>query len=272
MKRLIIRWALLALFLVALGALFVRLGEWQLDRLEQRREANVVMEQQRQDPVVDYLQVMGGQITDEMQWQRVEVTGTYEADQYQVRYRSHAGAQGIEVVAVMETSEGHRVLIDRGFIPREAGQPEPDALPAVPTGEVDAVGYLRRSERGADNAITPNERRMRLINAEAIAQDRGQEILDGYISLIESEPANGPGLTPLEPPAPEEGNHFSYALQWFAFSAIAVGGIAVLVRADIKDHRKAKLKAARTAAAEGDGADAETKAATLEAVESGVGD
>lgn len=268
MKRLIIRWALLALFLVALGALFVRLGEWQLDRLEQRREANAVMEQQRQDPVVGYLEAMGGQISDGAQWQRVAVTGTYEPDQYQVRYRSHAGAQGIEVVAVLETAEGHRVLVDRGFIPREAGQPEPDALPAVPSGEVEVVGYLRRSERGADNAITPNERRMRLINAEAIAQDRGQEILDGYISLIESEPDNGPGLTLLEPPPPEEGNHFSYALQWFAFSAIAVGGIVVLVRADLKDHRKAKAKAAKAAEVE---ADPSGDAAPAGVVESSVG-
>lgn len=249
MKRLIIRWALLAVFLIALALVFIRLGEWQLDRLDQRREANQVMEQQRLEPVVDYRAVMGGEIADDAQWQRVIATGTYEPDQYQVRYRNLDGTPGIEVIAVLETLHGDRILINRGFIPRDAGQPEPDMLPAVPTGEVEVTGYLRRSERGAENAITPNERRMRLINAPAIAADRGQDILDGYVSLIESTPDNGADLTPLTLPPVEEGNHFSYALQWFAFSVIAVGGIAVLVRADIKDHKKAQAKAARLAAA-----------------------
>lgn len=254
MKRLIIRWSLLALFLIAMALLFVRLGEWQLDRLDQRRDANELMEQHRQEAVVDYREVMGTTITDDDQWQRVAVRGTYAPDQYQVRYRNVDGAAGIEVIAVMATTQGDRVLINRGFYPREQGQPEPDLLPAVPTGEVEVTGYLRRSERGADNAIVPNERRMRLINAPAIAADRGEEVLDGYVSLIESTPSNGTDLTPLPLPALEEGNHFSYALQWFAFSAIAVVGIAVLVRADLKDHRKAKAKAARQAATSGAGA------------------
>lgn len=242
MKRLILRWTLLALFLIALALVFVRLGEWQLDRLEQRREANQLMEQHRQLPIVDYREVMGGEISDEAQWQRVEVRGTYDAAQYQVRYRSLDGAPGIEVVAVLETTHGDLVLINRGFIARESGQPDPELLPAPPSGEVDVVGYLRRSERGASNAITPNERRMRLINAPAIAADRGQEILDGYVSLIESAPDNGSELQVLTPPPLEEGNHFSYALQWFAFSLIAVAGIIVLVRADLKDYRKAKAR------------------------------
>lgn len=245
MKKLIIRWVLLALFIVVLALVFIRLGEWQLDRLEQRRESNRSMEQQRVEPVVDYREVMGDEITDDAQWQRVEVTGTYDPEQYQVRYRNVNDSPGIEVVAVMETTQGDKVLVDRGFIARQAGQPDPELLPAPPTGQVSVTGYLRRSERGASNAITPNEHRMRLINAPAIAESRGEDLLDGYISLISSEPDNGSELTPIPPTPLDEGNHFSYALQWFAFSVIALVGIGVLIRADLKDHRKARARRRR---------------------------
>ena len=40
MRRLWLRWALLIIFVAALGIVFVNLGEWQLDRLAQRRERN----------------------------------------------------------------------------------------------------------------------------------------------------------------------------------------------------------------------------------------
>ncbi len=247
MKKLIIRWVALALFLVALALVFIRLGDWQLDRLDQRRDANARMEQLRVQPVVDHREAMGGTITGNHEWQRVRLTGTYEPGQYQVRYRNYQDSPGIEVVAVMSTTEGDRVLVNRGFIPRQPGQPDTEILPEPPEGQVEVIGYLRRSEAGAPSATTPNEFRVRLINTAAIADSRGQQILDGYVSLIESVPGNGDETIVMVPSPLDEGNHYSYALQWFAFSVIAVVGIVVLVRADLKDHRKAQRRAARQA-------------------------
>lgn len=244
MKKLIVRWVALALFLVALALVFVRLGDWQLDRLDQRRDANARMEQLRSQPVMDYREVMGGTVTGFDEWQRVHLTGVYEPGQYQVRYRNHQDSPGIEVVAVITTTDGDKVLANRGFIPRQAGQPDTSVLPEPPDGQVTVTGYVRRSESGASSAITPNDYRVRLINTDAIAGSRGEEILDGYVSLIGSVPDNGEATIPMEPTPLDEGNHYSYALQWFAFSVIALGGIVVLVRADLKDLRKAKRQAA----------------------------
>ena len=39
----------------------------------------------------------------------------------------------------------------------------------------------------------------------------------------------------------------SYAIQWFCFTAIAVIGLFVLIRGDVKDRRKRQAKAARAA-------------------------
>ena len=249
MKKLVLRWLALAVFLVLLALLFIRLGEWQLDRLEGTKERNDVVAANRDLPVLDYRDAMGEAVSETKQWQRLRVVGSYTGEQYQVRYRNQDGP-GIEVVAVLDTTAGDTVLINRGFIPRQLGKADTEVLPPVPTGEVEVIGFLRRDERGDDTAIVPHDFKVRLINSEAIGASLGRDVLPGNISLVESTPANGGALLPIVPPAASEGNHFSYALQWFAFSLIAVVGIFVLIRSDLADRRKAQRRAERRAARE----------------------
>lgn len=252
MKKLIIRWVCLAVALCLLAFTFVQLGEWQLRRLDQRREANSISLTNRDQDPVPYTEYADSPVTDDQQWLRVELTGSYTGEQYQVRYRNQFDAPGIEVAAIFETTAGDNVIIDRGFIPREGGQPDTEVLPDPPSGEVSIVGYLKRDEQGDDTAVVPHEFKVRLINSEAIGASLGRTMFPGYVSLISSEPGNGDELIPIEPPELDEGNHFSYALQWFTFGAIAVLGIGVLIRADLVDRRKAKAKAAKKAAQQSD--------------------
>ncbi|MFV0429058.1 MAG: SURF1 family protein [Arachnia sp.] len=245
MRRLILRWVALALTLITLAIVFVRLGEWQLSRLEQRREQNSAVAANRDAAPVDYQSVMGAPISEDDQWQQVRVSGTYTGEQYQVRYRNVDGSPGIEVVAVMSTDQGEELLIDRGFIPRQNGQPDTEVLPELPAGTISVVGYVRRDEQGDQTATAPHEFKVRLINSEAIGTQLGRSLVPGYVSLISSEPANDTDLVPLSPPEPSEGNHFSYALQWFSFGLIALVGIVVLVRADLADRKKAQARQER---------------------------
>jgi cytochrome oxidase assembly protein ShyY1 len=114
-----LRWALLIIFVALLGVVFVSLGNWQLDRLAQRKERNATTITNEQKPVQPYEQVFTHPITDADQWQRVEARGTFDADhQFVVRYRSNGGADGYEVLTPLRTASGD-VLVDRGFIPLE---------------------------------------------------------------------------------------------------------------------------------------------------------
>lgn len=248
MKRLVLRWIALAVFLILLAVLFANLGEWQLARLEETRRQNQAVIDNQDKPVVDHSSVMGVPVTDTEQWQRVRLVGSYTGVQYRVKYRNHDGP-GIEVLAILETTSGNTVLVDRGFIPKQQGKPDTEVLPPVPEGEVEVIGYLRRDERAKDNAITPRDFQVRFISSDAIGTSLGTDLLPGYVSLIESTPSNGETLLPITPPAPSEGNHFSYALQWYAFGAIALIGIVVLIRSDLQDRRKAQRRAERRAAA-----------------------
>lgn len=238
MRRLWLRWALLIVFVAVLGVVFVSLGNWQLDRLAQRKERNATTIANEQQPVQPYEQVFTHPITDADQWQRVEARGSFDADhQFVVRYRGNGGADGYEVVTPLRTASG-AVLVDRGFIPLERGTRIPSVAPAPPTGEVTVVGHVRRNERGRRAATTPAGNQVRLINSAAIAATLPYEIESGYIGLLTVQPEQQGGFQPIQLPDLSEGPHFWYAVQWFMFTAIGVAGIVVFIRGDLRARRE----------------------------------
>ncbi|MGO4957557.1 SURF1 family cytochrome oxidase biogenesis protein [Luteococcus sp. Sow4_B9] len=248
MKKLWLRWIALVVFVTLLGALFIRLGEWQMHRLEWRRGENARVTTYQQQPVKPYEEVFAGPIGHDEQWQRVRVTGTYDAEnQIQALYRSQNDQAGSEVFTPLKATDGRYVLVDRGFLPREQGGQEIAVLPDPPTGTVEVVGYVRRSENGKPAAMTPQDKLVRLVNAEELSKTLPYTLVDGYIGLVESKPEQSGGLLPMTTPELDEGPHLSYALQWFAFTVIAVGGVFVLIRNDLRDRKKAQARAERRA-------------------------
>ncbi|MGA4669774.1 SURF1 family protein [Propionibacteriaceae bacterium Y1923] len=241
MKKLWIRWVVLVLFVTALAVTFVQLGEWQLHRLDQRRDRNAAVLANQAKPVVDWRQVFGDTVEEDEQWQRVTITGTYlPQHQLEVRYRNVGGEAGSEWVVPIQTADGGMVLVNRGFTPRDAGTVLEAGAP--PGGEVTVEGFVRRNERGKDSATVPVQGSVRLINAPAIATELDLPLADGYIQLISSEPPTT-GLTPVGLPETDEGPHLSYAIQWFLFTAVAVIGCVLLVRADLRERRRRRERA-----------------------------
>jgi len=265
-RQLWLRWVGLLVFVVVLGGIFVRLGEWQLHRLEQRKETNAVVVAHENNPVMPLSQRGDAVVQDGDQWQRVTVTGTFDAShQLEVRYRSNDGATGTEVVTPLRTTDGKVILIDRGFIVRAAGEAPPETLPAPPTGTVTVVGHLRRSENGQREAIAPALGAVRLINAPAIGAWMGTDLVDGYIGLLEITPAQEGPFVPVVTPTLDEGPHFWYAVQWFMFTAIALTGLVVFIRGDIVARRK--LRTARAEAAKAKAANDAVPSDPVSAVE-----
>jgi cytochrome oxidase assembly protein ShyY1 len=237
-RRLWLRWALLIVFVAVLGVVFVNLGEWQLDRLAQRRERNATTITNEQKPVRPYEQVFTRPIIDADQWQRVEARGTFDAaHQFIVRYRSNGNLDGYEVVTPLRTASGV-VLVDRGFIQLQRGTQIPSAAPAPPAGGVTVVGHVRRSEKGRRAATTPVGNQMRLINSDAIAATLPYPIKSGYIGLLTVQPEQVGGFQPIQLPDLSEGPHFWYAVQWFMFTAVGVAGIVVFIRGDLRARRE----------------------------------
>lgn len=245
MRKLWLRWAALLAFVVVLGAVFIRLGEWQLHRLEWRKESNATVVANAALPVRPWAEVFTKTITDADQWQRVQVTGTFDtADQLIARYRSNAGEKGSEVVTPLRTTTGQTILVNRGMLQHADSNPDPGSVPAPPTGEVTIVGFVHRNEQGRTTALVPVEGRVRLINSDEIGRAMGVDLVNGYVTVLEMTPPQSGDLVPIQPPELTEGPHLSYAIQWFAFTLIAVSGAVILIRADLRDRRKLREQAA----------------------------
>ena len=242
MRRLWVRWALLIAFVAALGTAFVNLGEWQLDRLSQRRERNTSTVSNEDRPVQPWSQVFTRKITDADQWQRVTATGTFDAEhQYVLRYRSSGDTDGYEVVTPLRTAEGD-VLVDRGIVSVSTGTQIPATAPAPPAGQVTVVGHVRRDEEGKASARTPVNGSMRLIDSQAIATTLPYPVVDGYIGLLSVDPPQTGGFQPVETPEISDGPHFWYAVQWFMFTGIGLLGVFVFIRGDLRERRTGSRK------------------------------
>jgi cytochrome oxidase assembly protein ShyY1 len=241
-RALWVRWTLLIVFVAILGTVFVNLGEWQLRRLDERQQRNSAIIDNEQQPVRPFTEVFDHPLTVADEWQRVEARGTFDGEhQFVVRYRSLGDAPSYSVVTPLRTASG-TVLVNRGLIPLASGNRVPSTGPAPPAGEVTVVGHVRENERGRRSAITPSNGSVRYINSDALATALPYPVLNGYIGALTVTPPQTGGFAPASPPELSDGPHFWYAVQWFLFTALAVLGIVVFIRGDLRERRQAAAK------------------------------
>jgi cytochrome oxidase assembly protein ShyY1 len=251
-RRLWVRWTLLVLFVAVLGTVFVNLGEWQLHRLAARQQRNADTVANERNPVVGYEQVFDHPILERDQWQRVEARGVFDAEhQFVLRYRNNGDAGGFEVVTPLRTTSG-TVLVDRGFVSLDRGEPIPATadVPAPPAGEVTVVGHVRRDETGRRSAMTPVNGQMRLLNSGSVAATLPYPVANGYIGLLTVDPPQTGDLETVQLPEISDGPHFWYAVQWFMFTALALAGVFVFIRGDLRARRQEREGQPKPAAAE----------------------
>ncbi len=117
------RWLLFALAIVVVGLATWWLGNWQFDRLDDRKERNAVVranEDKPPAPVADVLAPGEGVAADE-EWRQVTATGSYATHEtIIVRYRSNDGASGVDVVEALVTADGRGCR--RSAAPRDRQQ------------------------------------------------------------------------------------------------------------------------------------------------------
>jgi len=218
---------------VALTAcvLFVRLGLWQLDRLDEKQARNEVIAARADAATVDALTVLGD---DDAEYRHVTATGEYDDDgTVTIRNRSLQGTVGRHVVTPLVLEDGSWLYVNRGWIGVEGGVPD------APPGAVTEEGLLRATEeRGsigprdpADGVLTELNR----IDLERLQQQapEGVEVQPQWLHLLSSQ-QDSP--IPLDPPSRDEGPHLSYAIQWFLFTGVVGIGYPILLRRRMQSH------------------------------------
>ncbi len=212
------------------AALFIRLGFWQIQRLRERQAYNAPIESRlTQDPVplaklpIDL---------EEKRHRRVMVTGEYDyAHEMVLALRSRQGSPGVNLLTPLKfPGTDTAVLVNRGWIYAPDGV-SPDTGPWREASPRDAVGYVRILETG-DSAGVRAAGRPAVIRRPHLATITAMlpyPVAPYYVVLTSagSNPDSAPPRVP--PPALDEGSHRGYAVQWFTFALIVVGGTAILV-------------------------------------------
>jgi cytochrome oxidase assembly protein ShyY1 len=226
------RWLLSHLLVALLIFSMINLGLWQLRRLDERRERNDLIESRQDQPVtpVDQLVAPGADdaAMSDARYRRVTATGTYDDDAtVVVRNRTQEGVAGAWLVTPLELASGEQVGIVRGFVGLQTDGTAVDAPP--PEGEVTVEGIVvdpTRLDGTAPHDLEP-----------LLASDAMLPVLVLAGSSTPPEPSAGEeggarsdSILPVPPPELGEGPHFSYAVQWFIFTAIAIIGYPLVLR------------------------------------------
>jgi cytochrome oxidase assembly protein ShyY1 len=224
----------LALVAVALAALFVRLGIWQLSRNAERRALNASIVRAERDPArpLERLAPPGGDADpEELAFRRVDATGRYLVrDQVELYGRTVAGRPGDELLTPLLLADGRAVLVNRGWVPGPEDPPVGQATP--PSGSVTVRGVLLPAEASTEPAGRGGEHVGVLTRIDITRIDAGlpYDLLPVSLLLEAQRPAQHGALPARAPlPRPDAGPFLSYAIQWFCFATIALVGYPILV-------------------------------------------
>jgi len=233
------RWVF-ATITVFLGlAVLIRLGIWQLDRLEQRRAFNARVFQQQALPVLNLNQGYERELLHDMEYREVAVRGMYDhSQQIAIRNQYWQNQSGYHLLTpLMIDGSSEMVLIDRGWIPSSAYTAGNIAQYNEP-GYVQVMGIIRKSRDSADFGINRADATgsqvnpisaWNFVNIENIQKQMNSSLLPVYIQQS-PEPAWTNMPYRFQPELKlTEGPHLGYAIQWFTFAAILGLGYPIYI-------------------------------------------
>lgn len=218
-------WWWTTLLVIAAVGVMARLGQWQLERLAERRAFNARVAAQLEQPPL----ALAGPALDaglaEMEYRSVVVTGQYDfAQQVALRNQVRQGALGAHLLTPLIISGTERaVLVNRGWIPATDARPQAWRRYDEP-GPVTVRGRLRRSQSAPDFGGVPDPAGRldlwNLVNVERLRAQVSYPLLPVYLQQA-PDPA-WTGLPERAEPALDlsEGSHLGYAVQWFLFAGL----------------------------------------------------
>lgn len=223
---------LLAACAAALFALFVALGQWQIERrawklaLIEKVEARVRAPAEPAPSMARWTAVTA----ERDEYRRVRIRGHWLPQRSTWVQATTELGSGYWLLTPLRTEEGGLVLINRGFVPsirREGDTPD--------SGLVELTGLLRLSEPSGrfPRRNDPASDRWYSRELPAIAATRGLGAVAPY--FIDAD-----RVADAAPSAPVGGltvvsfhnNHLVYALTWFGLAAMVLGATVLVARSE----------------------------------------
>ena len=220
------------LLILALVAICVGLGTWQMLRLEEK-EAQIARIAERAElppkelpPIVEWV----GFDPEVWDYRHAVITGSYRPAETILVFTSLGEARGKEhgpgywVMTPLVRGEGGTVWVNRGFIPERLKTSFADGGP-VETGPVTITGIVRRPERA--NAFTPGTEpadRIDWIRDPARFSEISDVTLAPVLNATLDAEANPDGGLPQggETKFDLPNRHLEYAMTWYGLAAVAL--------------------------------------------------
>jgi cytochrome oxidase assembly protein ShyY1 len=214
------RWLATHALVLGLVAGMVALGGWQLQRLDERRARNALIEDRMAldaAPVGELIDAGDG-ATDELRFRAVTASGEYDGPVVAVRTNQDGAPGGWVLTPLRLDGGGEVVVVLRGFVGTatdgSAPEPPPPAAGVDVEGVAIPVDRLPRTTRGAVDGLSAGR----------------SGVLPVIVQASSSRPADDPALTPVPVPDLDDGPHLSYAVQWFLFATVGAVGYPFLLR------------------------------------------
>jgi surfeit locus 1 family protein len=224
-------WAFVALAVV-LASICVRLGFWQLSRLEQRKERNALVAARLTGEPIDVAALPRD--TAAAKFRRVRVTGTPDyAHELIHSGRTRRGSPGVNLFTPYRVpGNDTAILVNRGWV----YSPSAARLDLAKWHDRDSVlvGYVVEmpATGGAASAEHPNT--IFQLSHDVVSRALPYPVRPVYVVAVTNEAGDTSTavdrIARLPMPTLDNGNHFSYAVQWFAFATVALVGAGIVVR------------------------------------------
>lgn len=218
------------IFLLILPVL-LRLGFWQLDRAEEKRELIELFKQQNELGPLDIKDTI--KLDKNLNYRVAQVAGSYNsAKQVFIDNKIHQGKAGVYVLTPFKLKNSeYSILVNRGWVPMVIDR---SSLPKIKTPQEELVlsGKIKIStskpftvgEQYQSNKGWPAL--MQWINIEEVEKKSGLKLLP-YIFLLDEKEKSG-YVRNWKPVVMLPEKSTSYAVQWFAL-ALALTVIYIVV-------------------------------------------
>lgn len=208
------------LMVVFLVPAFMALGQWQLERAQQKRNLASQLDTRRKLPQLK-LDPKGVNF-EEVEFRTLSVTGRLSTDkQVLIENRKHRGKNGYHVMTPMQIDGSDQyLLINRGWVASQS-----QALRQAPDQNISVSGrviiplppalVLNKAIPGGNENIWP------YLTLERYQEWSGLNIAP---FLLLQDPNDSTGFIRQWPlPQYSDTMHIGYAIQWYAFAVIALG-------------------------------------------------
>lgn len=242
-KKDILKWTLTTILVLVGVFILIRLGFWQLDRLQSRRQFNEHYLEQISSPAIQLNEFTNELELITMEYRSINVTGKYDfKNEIYLKNQAWNNLPGYRVVTPLFVDNSDNVvLVERGWIALEdLAEIESINKPYDQHQKISGIIRLPQSKNdfgGTSNQTDNAKSNFYLyVDLDLLKSKMEYDLLPIYIQLYSENLDQKPysQITEIEI---TEGPHMGYALQWFFFASLLGIGYPFFVRKQIQGEK-----------------------------------